>query len=370
MNIEELSEWSDEQISARMAFLANGYEQRALRADSEHRAYTAREQDLNEQTRQELTAIKAEVEQRDDDRRIKQEIEQRTGIIDGAIETRQRDSRLSPLMVSADNLAQLEEARRGFQSLTVIEERSMMQTSDLGTGELYQAGSLASPRNLWQASGIPTTVPDGYKGVVPQFALPAGVALVAEGTDHAEFDAVSPDSVTIGRAGAWSSLSSEAALSTRVSEIAAAHARIIARNLDKATVAVIEGSPTGGIGIDTALTTVSAEAAVDVSQLWIVGDPESVAALAGNATFAAASGSDVGSFAVRYGGAQLYVTPAAGTDLLTVFDPMSFRAFASPLASAVLLDPKDGSQSFGQWMFYGLGQSLVGSAVTVSLGGS
>jgi hypothetical protein len=49
---------------------------------------------------------------------------------------------------------------------------------------------------------------------------------------------------------------------------------------------------------------------------------------------------------------------------------MSFRAFATAMASAVLLDPKDGSQTFGQWLFYGLGQSLVGSAVTVSLGGS
>ena len=48
-----------------------------------------------------------------------------------------------------------------------------------------------------------------------------------------------------------------------------------------------------------------------------------------------------------------------------MFHPQSFRAFASPLASAVFIDPKTGKQDFGQWMFYGLGQALVGAAVTI-----
>jgi hypothetical protein len=50
---------------------------------------------------------------------------------------------------------------------------------------------------------------------------------------------------------------------------------------------------------------------------------------------------------------------------LTVFHPQSFRAFASPLASAVFIDPTNGAQTFGQWVFYGLGQALVGCAVTI-----
>ena len=52
-----------------------------------------------------------------------------------------------------------------------------------------------------------------------------------------------------------------------------------------------------------------------------------------------------------------------------VFDPNSFRAFASPLGSAVVVDPKSGKQKFRQWQFFGLGQTLVGSAVTVDVGG-
>ena len=57
-----------------------------------------------------------------------------------------------------------------------------------------------------RASGVPTTAPNGYSGVVPQFTLPAGGSLIAEGNAHVEFDAVSPDSVVIGRSGAWSDL--------------------------------------------------------------------------------------------------------------------------------------------------------------------
>ena len=43
--------------------------------------------------------------------------------------------------------------------------------------------------------------------------------------------------------------------------------------------------------------TVAAECACDVSDLWIFGAPAEVAALAGNATFTPANGSDTGSFA-------------------------------------------------------------------------
>ena len=81
--------------------------------------------------------------------------------------------------------------------------------------------------------------------------------------------------------------------------------------------------------------------------------------------FTPANGPDVGSYATRYGGASLYPTPVATAERLTVFHPQSFRAFASPLGSGVVVDLKSGGQTFGQWLYFGLGQALVGSAVTV-----
>ena len=101
--------------------------------------------------------------------------------------------------------------------------------------------------------------------------------------------------------------------------------------------------------------TVAAECACDVGDLWLFGDPPAVAALVGNATFTPANGGDARPYASRYGGAAVYPTALATADTLAVFHPQSFRAFASPLASSVFIDPKSGKPDFGQWMFYGLG---------------
>jgi hypothetical protein len=76
------------------------------------------------------------------------------------------------------------------------------------------------------------------------------------------------------------------------------------------------------------------------------GDPPAVAAQVGNATFTPANGGDAGPYASRYGGAAEYPTALATVDTLTVFHPQSFRAFASPLASSVFIDPKSGKQDF------------------------
>ena len=165
----------------------------------------------------------------------------------------------------------------------------------MGTAVEYAAGGLLAPQSLWRVSGIPTSEPPaGYKATVPTITLPAGTTLVSEGSPHAEFDDIAADSVQLARTGAWSDLTAEGNISTTLDEISGAHARIIARDLDLAVVTKIEDTP-GVLTIDEALTTVAAEAAADVSRLWIFGIPTDIAGLAGNATFAAANASDTGS---------------------------------------------------------------------------
>jgi hypothetical protein len=102
------------------------------------------------------------------------------------METRSATSRQSPLMLSADSVQKLEGPRKRFENITVIETRVALATTDLGTAREYEPNGLQGPRTLWRAAGIPTTAPDGYAGVVPQFTLPAGVTLVAEGVNHAD----------------------------------------------------------------------------------------------------------------------------------------------------------------------------------------
>ncbi len=341
-------------------------ETRASRCLHDNRDLTEREAKLMADDKAEMVAIKSEIELRarnaETAKTYNRAIQE---AIDAHVETRSRDDRQSPFMLSADHVAALESARQRFEALTVIETRAALLTTDMGTAREYGPNGLLAPRSLWRSAGIPTTPPDGYAGVVPQFTLPAGATLVAEGVNHAEFDGANPDPVTIARAGAWSTLTSEALLSSSITEVSAAHARIIARNTDKATVAKIEDATPDALTIDEALVTVAAECACDVSDLWIFGDPAGISALVGNATFTPANGTDTGSYASRYGGANIYPTAEATVDTLTVFHPQSFRAFASPLSSAVFIDPKNGAQTFGQWLFYGLGKALVGSAITV-----
>ena len=371
LSLDELVVLAHDEFEGRIAACHARIEGRIQRATNEQRDFTEREKQLSEADLSELVSLRDADELRAArrDELARMQSEARSKLVGDAISQFERSQNLSPLLPSAENLARLEEARSMFASLSLIEQRAAIKTSDMGSAVEYGPNGLAAPRTLWRASGIPTTAPTGYTGVVPQFTLPAGASLVSEGNAHAEFDAVSPDSVTIGRAGAWSDLTAEGMLSTSLTEISTAHARIIARDLDKATVAKIEQAPSA-YDIDEALVVVASEAAVDVSALWIVGQPTAIAALVGNAVLTPANGTDLGSYAVRYGGASLYATPAASAGDLTVFDPASFRAFATPLASAVVVDPTTGTQRFGQWQFFGLGQSLVGSAVTISGQGS
>ena len=80
-----------------------------------------------------------------------------------------------PLAISADNLTQLETARREYRSVSVIEHRAALATADMGTAVEYAANGLAAPATLWRSAGIPTTEPpQGLKGTVPLFHPPRG----------------------------------------------------------------------------------------------------------------------------------------------------------------------------------------------------
>jgi hypothetical protein len=305
---------ADSALNNRVATALARVDTRVDRATFEGRDLSPRETDLTWQDRDEIGVCRDALEirsaRREEGDRIERETRERAQQIHQAIETR-GSQHLSPLMVSEENLRTLETARRDMRSCSVIETRAALTTSAMGTAVEYGAGGLLAPQTLWRVSGIPTSEPPiGYKAVVPKVALPAGVALVAEGTAHAEFDTVTPDAITLGRAGSWSDLSAEAFVSTGLAEVTAAHARVIARNVDAATVAKIQ-STAGSLTIDEALATVAAEAACDLTRLWIVGDPVSVSKLIGTAVLSPTSAQDIGSYGSAYGGARVYATPTA-----------------------------------------------------------
>ena len=152
--------------------------------------------------------------------------------------------------------------------------------------------------------------------------------------------------------------------------INAMHGWAIARDLDRLAVSAIE-SVAGfqGVSADieestrTAILTVAASTYSEETALVVFGQPADLAELTGTAP---ANADDLGSRAVRFGGARLYPTLAATPNVLTVFSPGGFRCFQSPLQSASLIDPADGSHKFGSWLHStGLAEQIVGSAITV-----
>jgi hypothetical protein len=148
------------------------------------------------------------------------------------------------------------------------------------------------------------------------------------------------------------------------------HAWGIARDLDALAVSAVEDAAASlGVSVDIeeavrqAILTVAANTYSDETQLVVFGTPADLAELTGTTP---ANADDLGSHAVRFAGAKVYPTIAASPNVLTVFAPSAFRVFQSPLQSASLIDPADGSHKFGSWLHAtGLAEQIVGSAVTV-----
>lgn len=195
-DVDALAQLPDDERTERVRAAVERIEMRANRCRVENRDLTAREASLCTDDRDELEALQKAVA-------IAEHAERTRTAIAEAIETRSRSRDYqSPFMLSDDNVTTLESARKRFENVTVLETRAALATTDMGTAREYGPNGLQAPRSLWRSSGIPTTAPDGYAAVVPQFTLPGGVALVGEGVAHAEFDGVNPDLVTIARAGA------------------------------------------------------------------------------------------------------------------------------------------------------------------------
>ncbi|SCX27228.1 hypothetical protein [Mycolicibacterium fluoranthenivorans] len=282
------------------------------------------------------------------------------------VETRSRPT----LLVSESNLREHAAALAEGRPFGAVETRSRVTAGgDLGSAGAWHPGAPQEPRHVIAFAGIPVSPLTGRTAQVPSYTGPTGAAGVDEGVDHGEYDSVNPVSLTALRYGRWSEVS---ALADQVDELTGLnqmHAWGIARDLDKLAVAAVEGSASfQGVSVDiqeavrTAVLHVSATVYAAETQLVIVGQPADLAELTGTQP---ANADDLGSYAVRFAGARLYPTLAASPNLITVFAPSAYRTFQSPLQSASLIDPQDGSHKFGSWLHStGVAQQIAGSAVT------
>ena len=281
-----------------------------------------------------------------------------------------------PLLVSTEHLRQHAEAIASGMPFGAREEfrATVTASGDLSSPGSWATGAGAGPRDLAHWGGVKIAQLDGVSASMPTYTIPAGAAGVNETTAHTEIDAAAPLTLTVTRSGAWSKVSAAVGAFDSLEGLNYMHARKRARDLDlKVVTSIVTAASTATAfiadvdrNVRIALARVSDVAAVDNSDLVVVGTPADVAALQDQSP---SNGEDVGSFATRFAGARLYATAqgtTAGT--VTVFHPGSFRIFLTSVQSASHVDPADGSNVFGSWLHAStVGQEYVGTAVAVEV---
>lgn len=367
-DVDFLTNLPASEVERRIARVADRVEARNVRASSENRDLNPAEQRATSDDITELSALRVASDRQ-------QQIETRGRAIGEAIDNRRRglETRSRPtLLVSEEHLQQHAAALADGRPFGAVESRARVTAGgDLGSAGAWHPGAPQEPRHLIQFAGIPVSELTGKTAQVPQYVGPTAAAGADEGVDHGEYDSVAPVNLAALRYGRWSEVSALANVVDDLVGLNQMHAWGAARDLDAMAVAAIE-SAAGSLGVGTgdldesvrqAILTVSATVYSDETSLVIVGRPAELAELTGTTP---ANGDDLGSYAVRFAGARLYPTLAASVNELTVFAPSAFRVFQSPLQSASLIDPQDGSHKFGSWLHStGVANQIIGAAVTV-----
>lgn len=355
------------EVERRIVRLAGRIEARANNCTAENRDLSPAEQRATSDDTAELAALRVAADRH-------QQIETRSRAIDQAIDGYQRgqEARSRPtLLVSDQHLHEHAAALAEGRPYGAVETRARVTAGgDLGSAGAWHPGAPNEPRHLIQFAGIPVSELTGRTAQIPAYTGPTAAAGADEGTDHGEYDAVAPVNLTALRYGRWSEVSALANVVDDLIGLNQMHSWGIARDLDALAVQAVQAAAGSlGVSVDieesvrTAILTVAASTYSEETALVVIGQPADLAELTGTTP---ANADDLGSYAVRFAGAKLYPTLAASANVLTVFAPGAFRVFQSPLQSASLIDPQDGSHKFGSWLHStGVAQQIVGSAVTV-----
>jgi hypothetical protein len=282
----------------------------------------------------------------------------------------------NPLMLSEQNLRALSEAIREGRPWSVQQDppeaRAMLQTTTLGSDGSWATSQLPGPVSLRAFAGIPTSPLTGVTAQMPSYTPPAGGAGVNESTQHGEFTGVTLASLTVSRYGRWTQVSAAASAFDDLVGINGAHAVGIARDLTLADWTAIDTSAGAAVGfvasaldlqIRQAVMKVSAATMGSPDQCVIVGSSTDLGLATG---YAPTSGDDRGSVSLRVYGARVFPFEQATTGFVWIFNPLAYRAFQGGLGSARTVDPKDGSDTFGQWVHSTpVGVAIVGGAVKI-----
>jgi hypothetical protein len=199
-----------------------------------------------------------------------------------------------------------------------------LTTTTLGAPREWGASVLNGPRILHQVAGVMPVPSDAAEAEYAKLALPTATAASAEGATLAEYDASTAGTVTLGRFGRFTDLSTEAMLGTSATALIAVHQLAIAKDLDDVLITAVEndaGSPTAfaadvpaQIRIHIA-TLVDATAAEDPSDIFVLSNPADVHLLEDTTP---TGGRTQGEAFQQFSGATVYPSAAVEAGFMTV----------------------------------------------------
>lgn len=236
---------------------------------------------------------------------------------------------VNPLRVEASVLDALQFAideRRpgGFVAAEPQVQFATLTTSTLGAGRVWGSNVLRGPRLLHVAAGVPRQPASAIYAQFPQLTLPTASAAVGEGVSLVEYASSTAGSLTMGRLGRWTDLSTESMIGADAGSIIGMHQLGIALDMDTILINAVEAAAGGAVAftadvpaaIRTAIATVMAATATDdPSDIVILVNPANAALLQ---DVTPTGGQTIAERFQRFSGALVYPSLAADTGFATV----------------------------------------------------
>jgi hypothetical protein len=284
------------------------------------------------------------------------------------------------LAYTPEALQAIQEAVNGrvqgrFEAGMTRERLEQLRNATLTTGDLGQPASwgsnvTAGPRILHQVAGVPEQPIEAVLAEFPELTIPSASASVGEGVTLTEYSSADAGTVTLGRFGRWTDLSSESMFGTSTSPVVGMHQLAIAKDLDDVLITAAETAAGTPVAFDadvpaalrTAVATVlDAVALEDPAQLVILAHPDNVALLE---DVTPVGGATIGERFQRFSGALVYPSSAVETGHMTVAAlQAAVRYFvARQLQTETDLAPKTDVTTLATSVIVGYGLGLVGDA--------
>jgi hypothetical protein len=247
-----------------------------------------------------------------------------------------------------------------------------LTTSTLGAGRVWGSNMLRGPRLLHVIAGVPRQPASAIYAQFPQLTLPTASAAVGEGVTLVEYASSTAGSVTAGRFGRWTDLSTESLIGADAGSLTGMHRLGIALDLDNVLIGLVNTAAGAAVAftadvpaaIRKAMALVQANTASgDPADLVILAHPDNVALLE---SVTPIGGQTIGERFQKFSGALVYPSNAVPTGFMLVANLALGARYFEAVALQTVTDTaiKTGVQTVATFLIGGYGVTLTAGFVS------